>query len=278
MEEIIKLYAKDFLNSDGYLCRTNNRILLSKKHLHDFYEIVLALDGTIQHYYNDDLQTIKKGQYVIIPPGNAHKICDEIGPNPLVLTLAASETEFRSICTFLDISIKDMLTEVKNRTFTMLNQDYQKIEYDFSVYLGLKENMKTARIKSMIAAFLLPVNETTFLRQTVKHSRNELLENALCSMKNDENLRKGINGLLEMTGYSRGHLYKLMKESYEITIHDYIREIRIQKAKNMLLYSDTSYTEIAYELGYSNQSHFIAEFRKITGNTPLEYRKRSKNY
>ncbi len=49
---------------------------------------------------------------------------------------------------------------------------------------------------------------------------------------------------------------------------------RIEKAKFLLTKSDKSISEIAKELGYSDNSNFTRFFRKFTGITPLKYRKR----
>ena len=54
---------------------------------------------------------------------------------------------------------------------------------------------------------------------------------------------------------------------------DYIRKIRIDKATELLQNKEYSLTEIAYLTGFSDQSHFTRIFRKLTGETPSQYRK-----
>jgi AraC-like DNA-binding protein len=59
----------------------------------------------------------------------------------------------------------------------------------------------------------------------------------------------------------------------DLTFGDYIRKLRIEKAKSFL--SDSTYTlsEIAYLTGFSDQSHFTRIFKKHTGRNPSAYRK-----
>lgn len=57
-----------------------------------------------------------------------------------------------------------------------------------------------------------------------------------------------------------------------VPISFYIRERRLEAAKNMLKFSDYSFLEIANYLAFSNHSHFISLFRKHTGLTPKAYR------
>ena len=54
---------------------------------------------------------------------------------------------------------------------------------------------------------------------------------------------------------------------------DYVREIRIKKAKEMLLGHDNTAKEIGVKVGFLNDAYFSATFKKETGLTPAEYRK-----
>ena len=78
--------------------------------------------------------------------------------------------------------------------------------------------------------------------------------------------------LADYTGLTAPYLSGLFKKETGITISEYIREKRLETAKNMLRYSDISYSEIAAILAYSSQSHFNTVFKKETGLTPKEYR------
>ena len=62
----------------------------------------------------------------------------------------------------------------------------------------------------------------------------------------------------------------------DLSFGDYIRKLRIEKATSYLTNSDYSLTKIAYLTGFSDQSHFARIFRKHTGQTPSEYKKRHK--
>lgn len=69
------------------------------------------------------------------------------------------------------------------------------------------------------------------------------------------------------------YLSKLFKHDMGKSISSYIRDSKIEIAKNMLRHLDESSLEIASYLGFSSQSHFIQVFKKETGLTPEEYRK-----
>lgn len=68
------------------------------------------------------------------------------------------------------------------------------------------------------------------------------------------------------------YLSQLFKECEGISISGYILQEKITRAKNLLIYSDYSYIEIATYLGFSSQSHLGTQFKKHTGYTLRQYR------
>lgn len=81
-----------------------------------------------------------------------------------------------------------------------------------------------------------------------------------------------IKDLAEYTKLSESYLSKLFKKDLGISVSDYIREKKIEKAENLLRYSDFTFIEIANYLAFSSQSHFIQIFEKHVGLTPKKYR------
>ena len=70
------------------------------------------------------------------------------------------------------------------------------------------------------------------------------------------------------------YLSKLFKKEMGRSISEYIRDSKIEIAKHMLRHLDDTSLQIANYLGFSSQSHFIQVFKKQTGMTPEEYRKK----
>ena len=79
--------------------------------------------------------------------------------------------------------------------------------------------------------------------------------------------------MAELTGYSVSRFSFLYKKQFGISPITDLISMRIQKAKNLLLYSDCSITMAAYNTGFSSENHFSYTFKKITGISPQEYRK-----
>lgn len=60
---------------------------------------------------------------------------------------------------------------------------------------------------------------------------------------------------------------------YSCTLGEYVRKLKIEKAIELIKSSRYSLTEIAFECGFADQSHFIRTFKRLTGVLPLAYKK-----
>ena len=75
-----------------------------------------------------------------------------------------------------------------------------------------------------------------------------------------------------MLGVSASYLSRLFKKETGSSVSAYIRNRKIDMAKNLLRFSNDSMIEIANRLAFSSQSHFIQQFREVVGMTPKKYR------
>ena len=84
-----------------------------------------------------------------------------------------------------------------------------------------------------------------------------------------------IEELAQHLNISTSYLSRLFKKEMGIHVSEYINELKIEQAKNMLQYSDLKIIDIANYRSYSSQSHFIQVFQKITGLTPHKFRQQN---
>jgi two-component system response regulator YesN len=75
---------------------------------------------------------------------------------------------------------------------------------------------------------------------------------------------------------SVSRLSHVFKEEMGITIVDYLTSVRIERAKQLLLATNQSCTEICFEVGYNNQSYFTRTFKGFVGMTPRKFRARNR--
>ena len=73
---------------------------------------------------------------------------------------------------------------------------------------------------------------------------------------------------------SKSAFCRYFKKRANKTFVQFLNEIRVGQACRMLINENHSIAEICYTCGFNNISYFIRQFKKITGFTPLAYRKK----
>jgi len=73
-------------------------------------------------------------------------------------------------------------------------------------------------------------------------------------------------------GYSEAYFCKLFKQCFRANFSAYLNEYRIEKAKAMMDNVRLSVKDISIACGYSDSNYFARVFKRITGQTPSEYR------
>lgn len=82
-----------------------------------------------------------------------------------------------------------------------------------------------------------------------------------------------VKTLAEQVGYSQTYLSKKFKQETGMSIMDFINKCRIERAKDLLLSCELNIQDISEQLGFSTQSYFGAQFKKLTGMSAGDYRK-----
>ncbi|WP_162616127.1 response regulator [Paenibacillus lutimineralis] len=118
----------------------------------------------------------------------------------------------------------------------------------------------------------------------------EVIEKAVASMKaleSSESIIEKIKRYIELhldeelsrqyiadyVGLNPDYVVRIFKKSTGVSISDYIWQERMERAKELLIKSDMSISQVAISVGYPNFSYFSTLFRKSTAMTPQDYRK-----
>jgi signal transduction histidine kinase/DNA-binding response OmpR family regulator len=96
---------------------------------------------------------------------------------------------------------------------------------------------------------------------------NELLE------KNIDSSIYTVEDLAKNLSISRVQLYRKVKAILGISVSDHINNIRLDKAKELLLNSNQTISEIAYAVGFSSPNYFSTSFKNKFGISPKEFKK-----
>ncbi len=110
-------------------------------------------------------------------------------------------------------------------------------------------------------------------RQGLRGGNRQVIEDTLEYIRNNLTTEMDLAFLAQRASFSRIYFHKLFKASTGRTIHQYIEEQRIKKAINLMISTDMTLSQVAYECGFSSQSYFCYAFKRNTGQTPRDYTK-----
>ncbi|MBQ4543949.1 MAG: helix-turn-helix transcriptional regulator [Oscillospiraceae bacterium] len=82
-----------------------------------------------------------------------------------------------------------------------------------------------------------------------------------------------VSDLCKHFGRSPSHISHMFKQKCGISVKEYCTSLKLQDAKKLLLTTDSPVTQIAFDVGFNDVSHFISVFKKKFGVSPLRYRK-----
>jgi AraC family transcriptional regulator len=99
------------------------------------------------------------------------------------------------------------------------------------------------------------------------------LRRAVERLRSDSDADVSLAALASEAGLSRFHFCRAFKESTGLSPHAWLRQQRLEQAMTMLRGTETSVMSVAAALGYASQTAFTAAFRKLTGETPSDWRR-----
>jgi len=102
------------------------------------------------------------------------------------------------------------------------------------------------------------------------------LRRAIERLRSEGDADVSLAALASDAGLSRFHFCRAFKESTGLSPHAWLRQHHLEQAMRMLRDTDDSIVSIAAALGYSSQTAFAAAFRKLTGETPSDWRRRAR--
>jgi ligand-binding sensor protein len=82
-----------------------------------------------------------------------------------------------------------------------------------------------------------------------------------------------VNSICAHFKIGKTYLYKIARENYGAGLAEYIRNLRIEKAKNLLMgNTDMNIADVAFECGFDDYNYFISLFKKKTGLPPRKFK------
>lgn len=112
------------------------------------------------------------------------------------------------------------------------------------------------------------------LLEKINYSENDIINNAVKIINRDYIAGVTLEDISKELHISKNYLCSLFKKYTGVSYCKYINTLKTNMAKKLLSENKKSLEYISYECGFSSQAHFTLTFKKYTGLTPGEYRKK----
>ena len=239
------------------------------KDLSDFISNKLSLEYNV--YTSNGVNAIEQSLEIIpdviicdlnLPDKNGFEICEILKKDlrtshiPFIILTASEDQDsyLKALESGADVFLtKPFSLKVLSQSIKGLLFNREKLRFYYSNNISTIINNNENNFGS---------KEQLFLRKL-----NELLEkNIDSSIYTVEELAKDLN-------ISRVQLYRKVKAILGISVSDHINNIRLDKAKELLLNSNQTISEIAYAVGFSSPNYFSTSFKNKFGVSPKEFKK-----
>ncbi len=283
------LSEEDFYlkNGQDVTVKSNLRYFQKPLHSHQFFEIIIVLEGSCVNHVAQKMITLHKGDICFIAPNTPHEFFvnshDAIAYNVLVRTSTFQNT-FANIYGKHDL-ISDFFTGNlyhKNHCPYILCKTDCEDDLVEILYKMIHEELSPQKFNERYMNTLFELFMLLLLRNHEYHisigdtTDGKKFESITAILTYIQANYRTLTLLEAATffNYSEGHLSRLIKQATGQNFSEIIQTIKLKQATRLLLESELSISEIVDEIGYTDNSHFYKIFKKNYGCTPVQYRER----
>jgi AraC family transcriptional regulator len=253
--------------------------------LHDVVEpmthhVIMAYNGSMQRMERRSgrsvaIGTFRPGVVIIIPEGSSSRwdIPKPVDVVQLYLPHTMIERVAREADTATPTDLLERTAHPDPTTSRLLLSAADSLEGN-----GALDSLFRHQLIELLATRILAAHSgsPTTIQPTTGGLAPKALLRAIERLCSDSDADVSLAALASEAGLSRFHFCRAFKESTGLSPHAWLRQHRLEQAMHMLRDTDTSVVSVAAALGYASQTAFAAAFRKLTGETPSDWRRRTR--
>ncbi len=272
------VYEKVGLNGivPGRLIRhTRASSAVISSHWHPELEINTAFEGASRFFINGRIEDVTPDNIVLINSREIHSSIPFFPKGGICVTGVTIQISYD----FLKKVIPDYdkcyfkLTETAGQKISQLLEEMNKqCENQDVLYIDIQAIRQICDIVYILAT------ECCTKREIFKETGAESLqrfEQVLEYVHENYSSVLRTSEVAERFFFSKEYFCRLFKKNTGVTFNQYVMECRVMHAEKMLRETNARISEIAQEVGYSDEASFITQFKKYYSETPGNYRKKT---
>jgi len=254
-------------------------------HTHDCNELFIIVSGSAIHKIGKCTQRIEKGDVFHIK----HKELEHCFENPEqlelynfmfydsfiselnydLLQLEGYQTLFVLDPFFMDAANYQNKIQLKVYNTSVISQLAQRI---FTEYTEKRPGYMTL-IKALFTELIVTISREFEIQNShIEPNRLMQLAKAIAYIENNFQQDISISMIAQMASLSERHFIRTFKACYNTTPINYINQLRIKHAKELLQKPDIKVKEVAFKCGFTDQNYFSRKFKELVGASPRLYK------
>lgn len=249
---------------------------LAQIHDHEFYEMFLLVYGDAIHHVNGETVGLQEGSLVFMRPRDIHYY-ELTGENTCgIINLAFPVRTFKALTDYLGEGfMPERLVGLKLPPTVLLSKHDREEAAGRLESLNILQRNDKQRIKTEVRILIMEFL-TKYFPPAREHRSERIpawLEHLMSEMQKKENFTAGLSAMPALSGKSQGHLCRAFKKYVHQTPSNFINELRLNYAANLLTNTDEPVISVCLSSGFENLSHFYHQFKKKYGMSPFKFRK-----
>ncbi|MBD1868077.1 helix-turn-helix transcriptional regulator [Cyanobacteria bacterium FACHB-471] len=226
-----------------------------------------TLDGKIRH------EQVVEGDIVITPAQVSHRSCWNAEHDFIVIAIAP-DIFARAVDESAEPSNVELLPQ-------FATSDGLVLQIGLALKRVLENNPKGSRLYAETMANALAVHllqnysaQQPILREYSAGLSKYQLRQVIDYINDHLDRELGLAELAAILQMSPHYFTRLFKQSTGLTPHQYVIRRRVERAKELLLKKELTIAEVAYSVGFANQSHLNRHLKHLLGVTPRQIQQR----
>lgn len=237
--------------------------IASKSRKTEMFEIEIPIANGGISYIDSEEIPIEPNMVICVKPGQIR------------------HTKFPFKCYYIHMNLTsgdlyDALISIPNCIKTSKYEEYYELFKKMYMYYNTDSKNDEIILHSIILKLIYTLISDSSMqphKKRIKNRNYETIEKTINYIKENLESNLSLEAIASYAGFSASYFHNFFKDFMGQTLHEYVEEQRIKKAVDMLVTTDYTLTQIAYECGFSSQSYFSYAFKKKMNLSPREYAK-----
>jgi AraC-like DNA-binding protein len=244
-------------------------------HIHDYEELVVMMEGELEHFIDFKLNVFCAPMVCFVTKGKTHRLIPRLKDGKCSIWVIRFRSEFVPETTFQLYANYHEFANIQLQRNENFNQVVMLCEIIFDRMQ--QPDMDYAVVKQLLGTLLTMIeSERRKLEEQPDDSslriQNITFRNFLKILEENYRRPEGVEFYADKLFMSVRNLNLICQQIMQKSVSEMIETRKLIEAKNLLINTDKTISEIGFELGYNEKAYFTNVFKKKAGHTPSEFR------